>query len=112
MPRYVRFASNRTSYGCCGLSEAIGVRLAEERATAPPQKLSAEFCTTAGAQTETVGEALKASGFKPMFKFVNSNTSNEVTFWARGESVQKIVFPKSEGATSPSTTRRRREPAA
>ena len=102
----IRWNSITPSEGCCGMDEASGIDLGRRTLT---NTRSCRILTTAAAQTERLSAALKRSGFIPMFTFTNDNTGNEVTLWARGRTVRKIVDSKaSSGATSRSTTPSRR----
>ena len=87
-------AYNGTS--CCGLEEWYGVTSCEGMDdNLPVPNRSAQFLTTAGAQTLRCAEALKRNNFVPVFKFQNSNTGRIVTMWARGRNFELIQEPKA-----------------
>jgi len=87
---------------CCGADIIHGL-FVEETQTAPRQNnLPLRLAVTNPSQTDAAS-ALEREGFKKVLTWTGGH-GTELSLWARGETMRKVILPKkSSGATSRST---------
>jgi len=87
---------------CCGADIIHGLGVEETPSNPRPNALPLRLAVTNPSQTESAS-ALEREGFKKVLTWTGGH-GTELTLWARGETMKKVILPKkSSGATSRST---------